>query len=173
MTIEPKLIYKKYEIEPDREIWDNGDSITKIIKYTSQDQQEHFDLDTYNRFRKNNPTFVKIKKYNAYDDRCVIVMDKIKGTSASKYLKTESKDKIWNICIINYFKWMKAFLDFSKNNKQIYFHTDLNPANVIIDENSIPHVVDPDGIRWGEKTLFITRMQRLYFQYLEYIVYKI
>ena len=36
MTIEPKLIYKKFE----REVWDNGDSVTKIIKYSEPNKEK-------------------------------------------------------------------------------------------------------------------------------------
>jgi RIO-like serine/threonine protein kinase len=60
----------------------------------------------------------------------------------------------------------------SKNSRQVYFHMDLNPHNVII-KDDVPYVVDPDQFSWGDKTLFITRMQKHYFQFLEYVVYKI
>ena len=171
MTIEPKLIYKKFE----REVWDNGDSVTKIIKYLDPNQYygfKQFDIYAYNKFRENNLNFVKIRKFDVYEDRCVMEMDKIDGINAREYLKTAPEDKIWNVCIINYFKWIKAFLDFSKNSRQVYFHMDLNPYNVMI-KDDVPYIVDPDQFSWGNKTLFITRMQKHYFQFLEYVVYKI
>tara|TARA_B100000131_G_scaffold262394_1_gene258777 strand:+ start:5901 stop:6437 length:537 start_codon:yes stop_codon:yes gene_type:complete len=162
------LIYKKLNIE----IYDDGKwIIKKFLKSWNSDNAEYnkkqlhginhkFCIEDYKLFQSKNPDFVEIVSFESNNDCDIVIMPKIKGKEWNQVKEDLPKDVIYNFCIVNSFKWIRAFLDFSLGNDRVFYHGDLRPANVFIDNNYNPCVIDPDSMEWISRENFLLNIQK-------------
>lgn len=154
------LIYKK----DNRLVYEDGDW---IIKKFIHGITEKFNLDDYKLFQKDNPEFVEITSLERHGAVDIMIMPKVDGKEWTYVRNNVKKDVVYNFCIVNYFKWVKAFLDFSLDKEKIFFHSDLTPGNVFINDNFNPIVLDPDSMEWAKRDDFIMRIQKQYMEFFD------
>lgn len=149
-----KLIYER----PDREIWDDGKYIIKKVIKTNF----KFCIEDYNRFQNLNKEFVEITKFEDYDDHYIVTMPKIKGHHWVEMRNRVSKECVYNMNFVNYFKWIGSFIDFSMGHERIFYHEDLNYGNVLIDSDLNSYVIDPDSMVWETRERFLVKILKQY-----------
>lgn len=154
------LIYKK----DNREVYEDGKFIVKKFFGGINDK---FILDDYKLFQKNNPEFIEVIRLEKHGREDIIIMPKIDGKEWTYVRHNVDKNVVYNVCIVNYFKWVKAFMDFSSNKEMIYFHSDLSPGNIFINDDHTPYVLDPDSMEWAKRDDFIIRIQKQYMEFFD------
>ena len=154
------LIYKK----DNREVYEDGKFIVKKFFGGIGDK---FVLDDYKLFQKNNPEFVEIIRFEKHDHEDIIIMPKVDGKEWTYVRNDVDKNVVYNVCIVNYFKWVKSFMDFSSDKEMIYFHSDLSPGNILINDDYTPCVLDPDSMEWTKRDNFIIRIQKQYMEFFD------
>ena len=154
------LIYKK----DNREVYEDGKFIVKKFFGGIGDK---FVLDDYKLFQKNNPEFVEVIRFEKHDHEDIIIMPKVDGKEWTYVRNDVDKNVVYNVCIVNYFKWVKSFMDFSSDKEMIYFHSDLSPGNILINDDYTPYVLDPDSMEWTKRDNFIIRIQKQYMEFFD------
>jgi len=156
-----KLIYKR----PDREVWDDGKYIIKKALKNAKSGIDKFSLEDYNRFQSLNKDFVEIIKFEDLGAQYTITMPKIEGHNWAKMKNKVSKEYINNMNFTNYFKWIKSFIDFSMGHKRIFYHSDINIGNVLIDSDLNSYVIDPESMMWETRERFLVKILENYLDF--------
>jgi len=129
----------------------NNDKWIKTIKY---DNETRFCPDTYQSFYNTVDFLPKLYDYQWFDDYLTIEFEHIEGTQLPFVMlppeNVRVMDKAMRFLAHNV---VPSFLDFSKNNEQIYFHFDIKFANMIMRESKLM-LIDIDSITWMDRKYF-------------------
>jgi len=129
----------------------NNNRWIKTIKY---DTETRFCPDTYQTFYETVDFLPELYDYRWDGNNLTLELEHIEGTQLPFVMLSPENvrvlDKAMRFLAHNV---VPSFLDFSKDNEQIYFHFDIKFADMIMRENKLV-LIDIDSIAWMDRKYF-------------------